>query len=88
MRRLEVEYKEHMSDGLKAGILLEMMPGSVTEVMTQRIKEEDSYQTVKECLLRFVETKEDFGGTAPLEEDDGEVKLGRQGYQRQFWKGW
>ena len=46
-----------------------MMLGSVTEVVTQRIKEEGSYQTVRECLLRCVETTEYFGGTAPIDTD-------------------
>lgn len=69
MRRLTTDYKETMSDGLKAGILLEMMPSAVTEIMTQRIKEGDSYATVKESLLRYIETKEDFGGTAPMDLD-------------------
>ena len=37
--------------------------------MTRSIKEECSFQTVKECLLQFVEPveiKEDFGGTTPM----------------------
>ena len=86
IRRLEVEYKEKMSDGLKAGILLEMMPATVTEVMTQRIKEEDDYATVKECLLRYIETKAYFGGTAPVDVDNLnrlEIHEGQQGHLEQ-----
>jgi len=71
-----VDYKETMSDGLQAGILLEMMPSAVTEVMTQRIKEEDDYSTVKDCLLRYIETKEDFGGVTPMDVDRLEIEEG------------
>lgn len=67
VRRLSVDYKETMSDGLKSGILLEMMPGEVTEIMMQRIDEHDSYTEVKDSLMRYVETKQDFGGQAPMD---------------------
>ena len=67
VRRLQVEYQERLTDGLKSGILLEMVPPQVTEFMTQRMGEDDSYEDAKEAVLRYVETKADFGGPIPME---------------------
>ena len=37
MRRLEVEYEEKLSPGLKVGVLLEMMPSQMTESLMTRL---------------------------------------------------
>ena len=68
MRRLEAEYGEKLSDGLKCGILLEMVPIQIGEFITQRVVDEDTYEDTKETVLRYVETKADFGPT-PMDLD-------------------
>ena len=68
MRRLEAEYGEKLSDGLKCGILLEMVPIQIGEFITQRVLDEDTYEDTKETVLRYVETKADFGPT-PMDLD-------------------
>ena len=67
VRRLQADYQENLSDGLKCGILLEMVPNEVTEFMTQRVSEEDTYEDTKEAILRYIEAKADFGGPAPMD---------------------
>ena len=71
IRRLKAEYDEELSDGLKCGILLEIVPNQVTEFMTQRMEESDTYHDTKEAVLRYVEAKADFGGAVPMELDVG-----------------
>ena len=69
VRRLRADYQEGLSDGVKCGILLEMVPSNVTEFMTQRMGEEDTYEDTKEMVLRYVQTKADFGGPSPMDVD-------------------
>ena len=69
IRRLQADYQETLSDGVKCGILLEMVPANITEFMTQRMGEDDMYEDTKEHVLRYVQTKADFGGIVPMDVD-------------------
>ena len=64
VRRLQTDFKEEMSNGLKTGILLEMLPVDVAEHMAQKVADDDKYEEVKEQVLRYVETKADYDGVA------------------------
>ena len=65
--RLSQEYDVNIENELKIGILLELLPVDVTEIMVQRIEKEDDYKTVKEKVMRYVEQREEFGGTFPMD---------------------
>lgn len=69
VRRLSADYKEQLSDGVMCGILLEMVPSNITEFLTQRMEEDDTYQDTKETVLRYVQTKADFSGPTPMDVD-------------------
>ena len=62
VRQLSVDFKEELSNGLKTGILLEMMPGDLAEHLSQKIGDDDKYEDVKEMVLRYVEAKADYEG--------------------------
>ena len=64
VRRLQTDFKEELSNGLKTGILLEMLPVDVAEHMAQKVADDDKYEEVKEQVLRYVETKADYDGMA------------------------
>ena len=64
LRRLHADFREELSNGLRTGILLEMMPGDVSEHLSQKVKDDDKYEDVKELVLRYVETKADCDGVA------------------------
>ena len=88
MRRLKTDYNEELSDGLKCGILLEMVPNHVAEFMTQRMEEDDTYLDTKETVLRYVETKADFGGPTPMELDAlGTAGISDQSLGEMAWPG-
>ena len=57
VRRLKTDFNEDLSNSLKTGILMEMMPSDVAEHMTQKVEDDDKYEDVKEMVLRYVETK-------------------------------
>ena len=57
------EYRERIEDWP----LLELLPVDVTEIMVQRIEKEDDYKTVKEKVMRYVEQREEFGSTFPMD---------------------
>ena len=67
LQQLSREYDEKISEGLMTGILLDMVPAAVTDFMTQRMGEEDSYPDTKETILRYVENKADLA--VPMELD-------------------
>ena len=71
-RRLETDFKEELSSGLKSGILVEMMPSDVAEHLSQKISDGDQYEDVKEMISRYVETKADHDGNA-MEVDNVEL---------------
>ena len=64
LRRLQADFKEELSNGLRTGILLEMMPGDVAEHLSQKVNDDDKYEDVKEMVLRYIETRADCEGTA------------------------
>jgi hypothetical protein len=63
VQRLKTDFKEELSDGLKVGILLEMLPPEVSDHLAQKIDDNDNYVDVKEMILRYVENKLDADGT-------------------------
>jgi hypothetical protein len=64
LRRLQADFKEELSNGLRTGILLEMMPGDVAEHLSQKVNDDDKYEDVKEMVLRYIETRADCDGIA------------------------
>ena len=50
-RRLEADFKEELSSGLKSGILNEMMPDDVAEHLSQKITDGGQYEVVKKMIL-------------------------------------
>jgi hypothetical protein len=83
VQRLKADFKEELSDGLKVGILLEMLPQDVSDHLAQKIADDDNYADVKEMVLRYVENKSDAEGVAmdlsavndneAVNEEDGEL---------------
>lgn len=73
VRRLASEYQEELSGGLKTGILIEMVPAEVADYLGAKLEDEDTYDDVKEHVLRYVET---MGGRGcmPMELDRLETK--------------
>ena len=72
IRRLKADFKEVFSNGLKSGILVEMMPRDVAEYLGQKISDSDQYEEVKEMILRYVEMKADYDGNA-MDVDNFEI---------------
>jgi hypothetical protein len=77
VQRLKADFKEELSDGLKVGILLEMIPQDVSDHLAQKIADDDTYIDVKEMVLRYVENKSDADGIAmdisAVNEKEGET---------------
>jgi hypothetical protein len=77
VQRLKADFKEELSDGLKVGILLEMIPPDVSDHLAQKIADDDTYADVKEMVLRYVENKSDADGIAmdisAVNEKEGET---------------
>ena len=67
LTRLKRDFGIDIEDDLKTAVMLEMMPQTITEIMVQRIKADDEYKDVKENLMRYVETREDFDGIRPMD---------------------
>lgn len=63
VRRLANEYNETLSGGLKMGILSEMMPSDMADYLSTKLEDEDTYDDVKEQVLRYVEAKAGRGVT-------------------------
>ena len=75
-RRLQAEYDEHISDGLKMRILLEMVRPYITESFMAKLpdmnaKDEDGKEIAKyitkEILVQHIEAKTDFGSPMPID---------------------
>ena len=58
-RRLEADLREELSSGLKAGILVKMMPSDVADHLSQKITDGDQEEKVGEMISMCVETKAD-----------------------------
>ena len=81
---------EHISDGLKMGILLEMVPPNITEALMARLpdknakdengKEIAKYPITKEILVQYIEAKTDFGGPMPMDCGHLDFHNERDGY--------
>ena len=82
VQRLSADFKESLSDGVKCGVLLEMMPPAVTEFLTQRMEEEDTYQDTKEAIIRYVQVKADLGGPVPMDCSSLEIQDTTSGQSR------
>ena len=65
--RLRLDYGLTLGDDLQTAVLLEMMPVSVTEMMVQRITPKQPFKEVKDLLLRYIETRQDFDGIKPMD---------------------
>jgi hypothetical protein len=81
VQRLKADFKAELSDGLKVGILLEMLPLEVSDHLAHKIDDNDTYVDVKKMVLRYVENKSDADGI-PMDlsavndkeiEEDGEL---------------
>ena len=75
-RRLQAEHDEHISDGLKMRILLEMFRPNITESFMAKLpdmnaKDEDGKEIAKcitkEILVQYIEAKTDFGSPMPID---------------------
>ena len=76
-RRLHAEYDEHISEGLKMEILLEMVPSNISESLMARLPDKNAkdendkdiakYPITKEILVQYIEAKTDFGGPMPVD---------------------
>ena len=88
-RRLQAEYDEHVSDGLKMGILLEMVPPNITEALMaslpdnnakdENAKEIAKYPITKEILVQYIEAKTDPGGPTSMDCGHLDFHDGRDG---------
>ena len=67
VQRLSADIEECLFDGVKCGVLLEMMPLAVTQFLTQRMEEGDTYQDTKETIIRYVQVKADLRGPVPMD---------------------
>ena len=70
-RRLQAEYDEHISDGLKMRILLEIVRPNITEsfmaMLPDKNAEDENGKEIakyitKEILVQYIKAKTDFGG--------------------------
>ena len=97
-RRLQAEYDEHISDGLKMRILLEMVRPNITESFMAKVpdknakddngKEIAKYIT-KEILVQYIKAKTDFGGPMPMDLGASRFPRGRRRRwfeRRQQWR--
>jgi hypothetical protein len=81
VQRLKTDFKEELSDGLKVGILLEMLPSDVSDHLAQKIADDDNYTDVKEMVLRYVENKSDAEGVAMDLSAVNEKEEGNEDYE-------
>ena len=56
--RLQAEYDEHISDGLKMGILLEMVPPNITEALMARLPDKNAKDENGKEIAKYPITKE------------------------------
>ena len=72
VRFLASEFNENLSDGIKVGILLNMVPDDITKTLTQILANDDlEYQKVKDKILMYVQNHRDFDDRyAPMEVDN------------------
>ena len=57
-RRLQAEYDEHISDELKMGILLEMVPAKLTESLMARLPDKNAKDENGEEIAKYSITTE------------------------------
>ena len=67
VRRIQNVYKELLGEGLKRAILVEMLPSTLIERVKARLKQDDTYNSVKDMVLDYVSTRVDFGGPQPMD---------------------
>ena len=72
IRILTTEYdEEKLSEGLKMGILLEMVPTQLTEMLMSMLpdpkKDDDAYAKTKELIMQMVEHKTEFQKPTPMD---------------------
>ena len=71
MKTLDRDYHEELSESLKMGILLEMVPSQITEslmnVLPDPKKESNAYTKTKELILQTVIHKTDFLKATPMD---------------------
>ena len=53
--------------GLKRAIFVEMLPSALIEGVMDRLKQDDTYDSVKDMVLDYVSTRVDFGGSQPMD---------------------
>ena len=67
VRRIQNVYKEPLGEGLKRAILVEMLPSTLIEGVMARLKQDDTYDSVKDMVLDYVSTRVDFCGAQPMD---------------------
>ena len=67
VRRTQNVYKEPLGEGLKRAILVEMLPSTLIEGVMARLKQDDTYDSVKDMVLDYVSTRVDFGGPQSMD---------------------
>ena len=71
-RRLEADFKEVFSNGLKSGFPVEIMPSDVAGYLSQKISDSDQHEEVKQMTLSFVDMKAEYDGNA-MDADSFEI---------------
>ena len=67
VRRIQNVYKEPLGEGLKRAILVEMLPSTLIEGVMARLKQDDTYDSVKDMVLDYVSTRVDSGGPQSMD---------------------
>ena len=67
VRRIRNIYKEPLGEGLKRAILVAMLPSTLIEGVMARLKQDDTYDSVKDMVIDYVSIRVDFGGPQPTD---------------------
>ena len=62
IRSLAADHGANLEDDMKVAAIFQLVPTSLAEYLGQRIGDEETYDDVKNMVLRFVTNRTDFGG--------------------------
>ena len=69
VNRLAKDFHLEFDDRIKRSIIIEMMPQGIADIVTQNLADSESYVSVKDKILRYIESRHDYGGPKPMDLD-------------------
>lgn len=70
VNRLSGDFDINLPEQLRVGIIIEMMPSAISDLATQTLVDKEPYPSVKDKILRFVESRRDYNGPKGMDLDE------------------